>query len=329
MPGDPKRHHFVPQSYLSAWANEFGQVAIRRRGSNATPTPHIRNVAIEGGLYGQGESAREVEQAYSQIETQWPVLADLLIRQRELSNEQRDLVSLFVALQITRTPDQIRQIEFIENVVRFAGSDSPTSYQVARYLEQVHLGFPPGANEVEAAWAFVTGAKAMDSTSVTRTDTISILFATAIRELSPRIAARSWRVRHCRKRILVTTDRPVTNWTRRSRADAIGGTGLANAFEVRLPLGPQHLLVIDNRETASLTYEEVKPRTFYEVNSEAVARCATVVMASPHRSNYLGSLQMTDRGPTLRFRVGPGYQQLPDGSKRRMNDVIHMYTPRY
>jgi hypothetical protein len=65
------------------------------------------------------------------------------------------------------------------------------------------------------------------------------------------------------------------------------------------------------------------------VNKETAMRCRNMVVAAPHRATYLETLVLKDRGPTLRFNIGPGYRRLPNGRTEQMNDILHMYTPRY
>ena len=46
-----KRHHYLPESYLKAWAGERGQVAVRRRDQPDAFCTTTRNVAVEADLY--------------------------------------------------------------------------------------------------------------------------------------------------------------------------------------------------------------------------------------------------------------------------------------
>jgi hypothetical protein len=56
-----KRPHYVPRTYLGAWANATGQVAYRRRDRGQAIVTSTTNVAVAGGIYGIGElgEARE------------------------------------------------------------------------------------------------------------------------------------------------------------------------------------------------------------------------------------------------------------------------------
>jgi hypothetical protein len=103
--------------------------------------------------------------------------------------------------------------EFAAKVTEFAGTRMPGREHVAEYLQKRHLGFAAERQEVEAAWSLVVGLNNMSEgqPEITRIDSVRMLFDAAVSELAPRIEQHSWSVQRCRKRILVTTDRPVTN----------------------------------------------------------------------------------------------------------------------
>jgi hypothetical protein len=52
-----KRHHYLPESYLKAWAGERGQVAVRRRDQPDAFCTATRNVAVEADLYALSTDA--------------------------------------------------------------------------------------------------------------------------------------------------------------------------------------------------------------------------------------------------------------------------------
>jgi Protein of unknown function (DUF4238) len=66
-----KRHHYLPESYLKAWAGERGQVAVRRRDQPDAFCAATRNVAVEADLYALSTDAGlddALEVALSEIE---------------------------------------------------------------------------------------------------------------------------------------------------------------------------------------------------------------------------------------------------------------------
>ena len=74
-----KRHHYLPESYLKAWAGERGQVAVRRRDQPDAFCTTTRNVAVEADLYALPTDAGlddALEVALSEIEAccrdTWP-----------------------------------------------------------------------------------------------------------------------------------------------------------------------------------------------------------------------------------------------------------------
>lgn len=46
-----KRHHYLPDAYLQAWADSKGQVVVRRRDQDSPFRTSTINVAVEADLY--------------------------------------------------------------------------------------------------------------------------------------------------------------------------------------------------------------------------------------------------------------------------------------
>ena len=332
MANAPKRHHFVPQCYLSSWANLDGHVAVRRRETKEIFTPHPKNVTIESHLYGPVHVAKQVEDLFSKVEADWPKLKQKLAGGELLSSDERELVAIFIALQVVRLPDHFIQGEIASRVAEHCGTTEPSRDQVGDYLEKRHLGFRPETREVEAAWSFVTAILRIHRSEggLTRPEAIGLGLDIAIKKLAPFILSCSWKVEHCRKRSLITSDRPVTYWAKPSKMDQLQGLGMVNASEIWLPLDPQSLLTLTNSGGATVAgVVDVKPRRFEVVNSEIAARCSKCVVATPHRSAALMKMHLGKHGPALRFNMAPGIRRLPDGSTEPMGDVLHMWTPRY
>jgi Protein of unknown function (DUF4238) len=105
----PKRHHFVPETYLRAWCNGDGQVAVRRRDQARTFVAKPVNVGVEARLYGTGLEALWREKNFQLFEDEWPRLRAGLIQHGHLHGNDRQLVCMFMALQIARTREHIAQ----------------------------------------------------------------------------------------------------------------------------------------------------------------------------------------------------------------------------
>jgi hypothetical protein len=157
---------------------------------------------------------------FGQFETDWPRLRQKLI------DAGTPLVSLFVGLQWSRTSESFERREFLAKIAAYSDERPLSRETVRRYLAERHLGFPPEDGEVEGAWTlanFVLG----NGTVPTRDESVRMATEFAVKELAPRIFARSWTVETCRKPVLITSDRPVMLWRPKSFRDqfeASGGT---------------------------------------------------------------------------------------------------------
>ncbi|MFC1968077.1 DUF4238 domain-containing protein [Chloroflexota bacterium] len=109
-----RKHHFVPQFYLSAFTDPI---------SRDNPTPYlwvvdmqkgtmkrrsVKNVAYNTGFYEwkeMGGKAPSIESIYSQIESRTVlVMKKLWSGDFKLTDKERYYLSIFLGLQLTRTP---------------------------------------------------------------------------------------------------------------------------------------------------------------------------------------------------------------------------------
>jgi hypothetical protein len=127
-------------------------VAVRRRDGARPFTTHTKNIGLEVGLHGQGSDAAVRETVFGQFEQDWPRLRAKLVGGGALSNDERDLVSLFTAVQWARTRESILRREFVADIAAFTDERPLSQDAVRQYLAERHLGFPPEDAEVEGAW---------------------------------------------------------------------------------------------------------------------------------------------------------------------------------
>ncbi len=158
-----KRHHYVPRNYLERFA--LGDQVFVRRRDGATFTTNCINVAVESGFYdvelAGGGKSKHVEKILADIEA---ATADVF---RTIDNtmaapppgaEARQILSVYLALQMTRTPEQRERTLFPERLATYLGGRELTRELVAAYLEDHHLEFAPSDNEVGAAFDFASVA---------------------------------------------------------------------------------------------------------------------------------------------------------------------------
>lgn len=267
-----KRPHFVPVAYLLAWADERRQVAVRRRGTRSPITPNVTNVAVEAGVYGDGEHAQLREHAFGDLEQVWAELREALTSEGGLVGRgDRERISVFMALQFVRTAEQGAQFRFLRDFDAFS-PDRPVDREAMRaFLRQHHLRFDPSEAELEAAWS-LAAYQLNDADPPSRDEELGVLHDIAIKQIAPRFENYSWAVEHCSRPMLMTSDRPVMAWRPPSRKDAYEGIGLDGAVEIRFPITPTHLLVMQ-RHGSQYGIRQVQSKRFQRVNSGIASQC--------------------------------------------------------
>lgn len=324
-----KRHHYLPESYLSGWADERGQVAVRRRDSPEPFAAVIRKVAVEAGLYDRpgadGQPDDSLERILADFEAPLPELLSLLRLRgapRRVSGERRNL-ALLIALQLVRTPEQQDVILFPEDAADYSGEVPVSLEGMRKFLRHEYLGTEPSTSELQGALDFANGALAKGR--VPRHEAFELLIEIAIEQVAPTLTEMAWSVEHSPRAQFITCDRPVAVWRRRH--DDRAGVGLGSADEVWFPIDRAHLLVLRPRFPEHRVV--VDPRRAAQVNRHLAAGCYAMTIAAPGDLMMLGGLQMRARRPALRFVSGPGYTERGDGTLVPTGTRITQLYPPY
>lgn len=323
----PKRQHYLPQSYLKAWADEKHQVAARRRDKAEAFPVSIRNIAIEADLYSiPSEDGPDdaLEVAFSRVEQDLPALLAQL-REHNVPKKTapaRRQISHLLALQRARTPEHLDQWLFPIKAAEFT-NERPMSYDgMRRFLTEVHLGVRPVDSEVAAACDFANYV--LTKGPPTKQQLLTMMIEIAERKITPHLAEMAWSVETSPRRAFITSDRPLVEWT--ARPPRHQGVGLGNAQEVWFPLGPHDLLVLRPRYPEHCIV--VDPGRALQVNRRLAASCYRLVIGRPADRTELEHLTMRSTRPAIRFNTGPLMQQAPDGHLVPTGeDILHMYTP--
>jgi hypothetical protein len=294
-----QRPHFVPRTYLKAWANAKDQVAYRRRDGDGALVTNITNVAVAGGIYGTGEVAQAREDFFKQLEDEWADLREQLTTDGDLHGERRSLLALFAAVQLKRTDKDHQANNFICDVAD-ATNERPIPRDPVRQCLVRLAGAEPDDNEVEAAWSFVNGTPGGEIP--TREMLFNVAMEVAVSTVAPRLEAKAWTVYKYKDPILLSSDCPVLKWRRPSAEPHYGGVGIGTADEIRFPLSPNALLVM-----AEETRDARRNPNSRKINAEAVKQCHKFVFGTPEAKAALDNYEISRRAPRVRFHTRPLY----------------------
>lgn len=326
----PRRHHYVPQTYLGRWAAGGERVSVRRRDGAAFVT-NIANVAVETGFYDShddnGKISVEVEDYLADVEGEAATALrelDRTGRPPPHGHANRTIMARFLAFQFTRTPVQRERTLFPESVARYLNGRDITRELVAAFLAEVHLGFQPAAHEVSAAFDFASIA--LQGPQLTNELAMQLMFST-VESCQQALDDMHWTVEHDRKRGLITSDSPLVLWRKPTIRDTFEGVGINNAEEVRFPLDPSKVLVLTHRprpDTLRLTPTQVAHR-----NADAALACHKVIIGCPSHESMLATIALPSKLPVSRFSSGPIFTRSPNGQRVNTGQqMIHMWTPR-
>ncbi|MGW6489322.1 DUF4238 domain-containing protein [Streptomyces sp. NPDC055056] len=329
----PKLHHYVPQSYLA----RFGRgdmVRARRRCPPKTHLANVKNVAAETGFYTitdeNGMPSTIIEHELSGLEGQ----ALAALRRIDETGmppaagiDDRELLCLYLAVQMARTPRKRTGPLFGRNVTLYADGREVDLALMTEYLTRKHLGHPPREAEAQGAFDYYHGTRAMNGgNDPTHDEAVAVTFS-SVRVCIPVYRARHWRLETCRKPIFLTSDAPLVLWRPETPEDAYRGFGLEGAHEIRFPISPTAQLVLVPGHGTSA--REVGLSRANSCNQDLTDTCEQVVIGHPDRHAALDRVQLSKRGPTLRFNTAPGFQETQDGTVEPMGrDILHLWTTR-
>jgi hypothetical protein len=114
VPSVPKQHHYIPQTYLSAFASVEGYVCLYDLWNEARlirTTP--KNMLKEKDLYTQpvhaeGRFDTNFETLFSEIEGWWPTLLNALESRQELDDAARERLFEFIVMMRVRVKTTLK-----------------------------------------------------------------------------------------------------------------------------------------------------------------------------------------------------------------------------
>jgi Protein of unknown function (DUF4238) len=195
---------------------------------------------------------------------------------------------------------------------------------VRRFIIERH-SHTPDDPEVEAAWNLAV-FQIMHESPPSFDLAFSISMDVATTKIAPLLDGLHWRVESARAPVLWTCDRPVMPWRHPSPRDRFEAVGYGNSDEIRMPLSPTAMLILQRRPPQSPRLQ-VDVRRFHDYNADIARQCYEFVICSPGRRARLDKVYIAPNRAAVRFNTAPGTRVARDGTESPMGDVIHMWTP--
>ncbi|MBI4643753.1 MAG: DUF4238 domain-containing protein [Deltaproteobacteria bacterium] len=118
----PKRHHYLPQFYLQYFCKD-GNFWIFDRKSKEFRIQTPINTALKSNYYtfedSGGNKVTDIEQLLSQIEGNAKNIFNKVINMENITSEEKENLSLFIAFMMNRVPDFEKSVNDVyENIIK-------------------------------------------------------------------------------------------------------------------------------------------------------------------------------------------------------------------
>ncbi|ACU72766.1 hypothetical protein Caci_3877 [Catenulispora acidiphila DSM 44928] len=275
--GHTYHHHLVPQMYLRNFADAGKLKAVARQPPHRSHTSSVKNACNEVGFYelppeelSQDDPLRDgwdpefVEKFLSQVEGDAaPIIEAMVAGDFPLSAKDRNVMSLFIALQVTRGwAFRDRAQQTVERL-------SPDVLQMCMREEAIRErltaeGRPVNRRAIKNIQRQLAEVPAI---TLPQGSLVASAIEQAVETCRPVIAGRPWRLLRFDENVLLTSDQPVGLWAPGSPTSV----GLATAKMTYMPLNRNTAIAVAASGPEKISFPG--PARARQVN-DAVARRA-------------------------------------------------------
>ena len=315
---EPKLHHYVPQLHLRRWANQRDQVAVRHR-TRGVRVSSVDKTTAQTGLYKVPDRKLTAEFTIGDLEAASASVIDELCTGNlpPAGSRSRQVLALFMGLQINRTPHSLAILQFLYDVDRQLGP-KPIGEDTMRQFLTKRFGFEPEGPEVGAACDFANGSPPFQRTGAEKREhQLQLMFDMTLK-LAPVLEGRSWSLEAAREPNLITSDRPVVLWNPERPEDDFMGVGF-DAAEIWLMVDPERMLVL--RKQGPERVKRMGPERVAFVNRHIARHCSEEIIGHPDAMAELQLLPLARRRPGVRFWRGPLVNSPDD------EEILHAWHP--
>lgn len=299
-PGDPRRHHFIPRSYLQRFADDNDQLAVLRlndtEGYNVAGTT---NIAVMTDLYTVvdadiGETVM-VEKLLAHIDGKAKSAIDRLIFGMFFPPSPADRMSMaqWLGMLYVRDPYSRRLNEALADHTFKLDLSLVRNEADARARLRKNMGREPTDAEVAE---ILEAARDLDSFEVTPHQNQLVQFMLNTGSfIGMHLLARNYSVVRFARPGLVLSDRPIVLYQQPKNRRPLMGVGIATADEIWLPLDRRNLLILHSDPVVSDRILETPPGFTIDVcNQTLISGAAAEIYCHPHDFRRLEQLDLPD-----------------------------------
>lgn len=237
-PNPAKWHHYVPRMLLRGFATDKDLITAVRLPGDTTFTATTKSVGAQKHLYSveaEGQAPDAFEKSLGEVEADASRIIRQVVEGRvRLSEEDRNGLAFFIALQAARGPETKRSMEHVASeALRMqigAGGKAALKRKLAKETDR-----EPADEEVDAIWSRIMepGATIAPMSSLKFVTHI----VTTAQGLMPYISGRPWTVHRFDQRSLIVSDSPVGLVPHPDdENDPWRGVGFMTAWGITFPL---------------------------------------------------------------------------------------------
>ena len=282
----PKRHHFLPQSYLEGFTRD-GKLAVYDREKDEVRVQQPINTGVIGHFYTledrEGRRRFELEEMFSDLEGKVSPVLKKLAKREDISADERSNMAIYVAMATFRTPDFIDSLKAINS-----GLIGDMAKRMFSDVEQVKENLrgkpeaPKNESELKDEAERLVDFAQSDAYQVVTDHKWAVSMAVKMAlEIAPILAGRNWFVLHCpnEKKSFITSDAPAILTTVTPRENSFYGIGYANDDAlVIFPLAHSCLLVICGND-GGFGHVKADEKHCRQINMTIADRCQRFLIA--------------------------------------------------
>lgn len=306
---NPKRHHYLPQFYLKYFSKE-DLLWIYDREQNVFRQQTAMNTAVKKHYYAieqeDGEKNLELEKHFSEIEGKAKLIIDKLISKQQISDEEKIILSVFLAYMNFRVPDFEKSVNKLhEHILRKANALMFANEERAQQTIDQYKADTGDDSEMNAAELVEFQKSGKYEIEIHRNASLEMMVGIT-GEIAKYFSLMDWGVYHAKNETsFITTDHPFmiappSDYTPNFYGYGVLTPGTKKVFS----LSPQACLVLHDRGD-KIVHLPMNKRDVRQINLMLTSRADRFVIArdEAHIRNLVKTTKLESRGELVSLSI--------------------------